>query len=124
MNQPPRRWITVAGYLASGILGVTAAFLDMQSIGPDSHKPALAFLGACAGILGFLIPPGCWRWAVILGFWLPVVRLGRRIWDDPAASFVEGYLPILMLFLAAPFVTLIGVFGGAYLRGNLIRRRQ
>jgi hypothetical protein len=123
MNQPPPRWVTVAGYLASGILGVAAAFLDLQSTSHDSHKSALAFLGACAGIVGFLIPRGCWRWGVLLGICLPFAFLGKRIWDEPAVPFVEGYLPILMLFVAAPFVTFVGVYGGAYLRGNLKRRR-
>jgi hypothetical protein len=98
------------------LLGWLIAGIDFAALwGDDSAKPTIVFWLASSGILGFLQPRRAWRWALLVGPWLPLMYVLLHAWGWPAPMPSNTYLAILPLFPVSLVVCLVGAYGGVVL---------
>ena len=87
------------------LLGLLIALADTSPGWDDTGISAVALLGGCA-LLGAVDPARPWRWALLVGLWIPVLNV--------AVSRNYGSL----LALAVAFVgAYLGSFAGRLARG-------
>jgi hypothetical protein len=99
--------LAALGALAAGL---SAGWVDFRNNEPQAAVILLLCFGA---ILGFARPGRAWRWAVVLGFGIPVAYLlGRGLGYEPA-SWPQPGLYATLLGLVPTF---IGVYAGALMR--------
>jgi hypothetical protein len=99
--------LAALGALAAGLC---AGWVDFRIAEP---QPAVILLLSVGAILGFTRPERAWRWAIVLGFGIPVAFLSARGfgYEPEGLSSVGLYATLLAL---AP--TFIGVYGGVLMR--------
>jgi hypothetical protein len=98
-------------------LGLGAAGADLAGPFGDDTAPFTAALWfGFAGLLGIVRPSQPWRWAVVVGVWLPLAHLALRACGRPAPVHPDTLSTILLLLPVALAVCLIGSYAGAFLR--------
>jgi len=115
MSHAFRLPVPLASVVALG-LGLTIAVLDLVApFGDDSAQfTVLLWLVCCAG-LGFAVPRRPWRWAVLVGPWLPVLYLTLGVFRLLAFGKAFSYADTLLIPVALG-VCLIGAYIGALSR--------
>ena len=96
-------------WLFAIFLGMLTAWLDA---GASEVLPIILLLFAFGAFLGFARPEKPWRWALLLGIWVP---LG---WLLAAALGIRDWKKIELIGAAVPFIPALA---GSYL-GALVHR--
>ena len=96
-------------YLLAAAFGVTAGWIDIK-VG-DLLFTALIVL-ASSMLLGFLRPAQAWRWALLVGIFVPLIE-----WF--AVSFLDQKLEKAQIYesVLAFLPGIVGAYGGAFGRG-------
>ena len=101
----PQAW----HYLLTLFLGLLIAFIDLQT--DEVQLPALLLL-TFGFFLGFAQSTSAWRWAVILGVWVPLIQFFRIIieggWERILTEGVGSLLTLAFAF--------IGTYAGVAIR--------
>jgi hypothetical protein len=108
----PRSWLSLLGLF----WGMLTAYIDLQS--HQAQLPALMLL-AGGFFLGFARPTGLWRWALLVGAWVPALALVR--WALAAAAGDFPFYPGGSFLALVP--ALVGAAGGA-LTGQAAAQRD
>lgn len=98
-------WLTAL----SIFLGFIAAFAALHSAG-DVLVYLLLFM--FAALLGYLSPEAPWRWAIVLGIWVPIAEIMFRL----TQPFVAPPISELLQPLVALIPPLLGVYFGLIIR--------
>lgn len=94
----------LAAVVATG-LGLLVAAADRAApFGDDSSKSTIVLLFASGALLGLARPRHAWRWALLVGIWLP------------AAFALRGGPKAYLLLLVSLAVSALGAFAGALAR--------
>jgi energy-converting hydrogenase Eha subunit A len=98
-------------YLLASILGICAGILDLEA--GDLLGTAL-FVLISTMVLGFMRPAKPWRWTIVVGVFVPLVRLGAYLLFKRQPERSQIYESIL------GFVTgIAGAYGGSVARKGL-----
>jgi hypothetical protein len=104
-------------YILGVLSGLLVAWLDVRAPwGDDSAKVVLLLWVAVTGPLGYLRPRRPWRWALVVGPWLPLTHLARHVLGMPDMIHPNTYATILLLFPVSVAACSLGAYGGALLR--------
>ena len=96
-------------YILAVALGIFAGWLEIRV--RDLLFTALLVLAPCI-LLGVIRPRKPWRWAVLIGIFVPVADLMAFLVMTQKPSRAQIY-ESLLVFLPA----LVGSYGGAFMRG-------
>lgn len=96
-------------YILAVALGILAGWLEIQV--RDLLFTALLVLAPCI-LLGVIRPRKPWRWAVLIGIFVPIADLMAFLVMTQKPSRAQIY-ESLLVFLPA----LVGSYGGAFMRG-------
>jgi hypothetical protein len=114
-RDPP--WLAVAAYPLAVGLGLLAAWFDVAApFGDDTEKGTLLLWLVSCGALGLLQPRRPWRWALLVGPWVPAAHFALHALGRPDSLNPGGYTTILVLVPVALAVCLLGAYGGSLLR--------
>jgi hypothetical protein len=115
--RPGKPW---GGLLVGGLgvaLGLVTAAADVASPwGDDTGKVVLLLWLVSAALLGFLRPARPWRWAPLVGLWLPLAHLVLLALGLPDTINPNTWSTAAILVPVALAACLIGAYGGAFLR--------
>ena len=100
------KWPQTWQYLLAVFLGLLIAFLDHQS---DDPQLAVLLLLVFGVFLGFAQPEGSWRWAMLLGAWLPLLQFLTILVEGKYNAIVNEGLYSFFALLPAFLGTYIGV---------------
>ena len=101
-------WLTAL----SIVLGFITAFAALHNAGDVLVYVLLLMFG---GLLGYVAPEAPWRWALVLGIWVPIAEIVSRVTDPSGPPPVNH----LLLPLAALVPPLVGVYLGAWVHKRL-----
>ena len=102
--------------VASG-LGIMVALVDRASpFGDDSSKSTIVLWLACSGLLGFASPDRPWRWALLVGPWLPGMYLVLHTLGRANPIHPDTYVGILMIMVVSLAACALGAYAGAMAR--------
>jgi hypothetical protein len=86
------------------VFGFVAAYIDLHT----SEVTVTVFVLLVFGfILGLSQANQAWRWAIILGIWVPIAQITARLAD--------GSRPLGAAYLLAPLLAFVPAFAGTYL---------
>ncbi len=91
-------------YLFGGFLGLLIGWIDIRAI---EVQPTVLLLVVFGLFLGFAQPRHAWRWALILGIWIPLGGFAT-VWLGLKAFSVQETIGSTMAFIPA----LVGAYGG------------
>jgi hypothetical protein len=93
---------------AAAIIGLSIGWVDSRPAWDDAGITAMALLSTSAifGMLGRTRP---WRWAILIGIWVPLIEIAR------SGNFGS---------LLALVFTFVGAYGGALLRRLLEQNKN
>ena len=117
-----RRWFgqAIAIAIASG-LGIMVALVDRATpFGDDSSKSTIVLWLACSGLLGLAMPVRPWRWALLVGPWLPATYLVLHVLGSPAPINPNTVNGILILLPFSLTVCALGAYAGAMARRFIV----
>jgi hypothetical protein len=107
-------------YLVAVTLGLAVALIDLSApFGDDSSKLTLLLLITFSGVLGFAQPKRPWRWAFLVGIWLPLVSLAAHALGWPIQIHPTTYSSILLLLPVSLTVCLIAAYAASVVRRAL-----
>lgn len=86
------------------VFGFIAAYVDLNTAEVQVTVSLLLVFGF---ILGFAQPNRAWRWAAILGVWVPIAQITSRLMD--------GTRPLTPDYLLSPLLAFVPAFVGTYL---------
>lgn len=98
----PQLWLPLLGLF----LGWLTAFTDHLSHEPQ--LPALLLL-ASSFFLAFARPRHAWRWALLIGVWIPaggLIGLTLKVAERPPSHSLAWLVPLIL--------ALVGAYGGAF----------
>jgi hypothetical protein len=112
------RLLKVIPFLCLGAAaGILTAAIDVAAPwGDDTAKVTLLLLIIFGGLLGFTQPVKPWRWALLVGLWLPITHLVMPSLGIPDKINPATYTTALILIPVALAACLLGAYGGAFLR--------
>jgi hypothetical protein len=113
-----RRWIgrAIGVAVASG-LGIMVALVDRAApFGDDSEKSTIVLWLVCCGVFGFAAPGRPWRWALLVGPWLPAMYLMLHSLGAANPIHPDTYTGILILIPVSLAICGIGAYAGAAAR--------
>jgi hypothetical protein len=105
-------WLTALSIL----LGFISAYAALHNAGDVLVYVLLLMFG---GLLGYIGPEAPWRWALILGMWVPIAEIVSRVSEPPLPPVSALLAPI-----AAIIPALAGVYGGALVHRFLPRHEE
>jgi hypothetical protein len=114
MNELSRRRLGVAAYAMAVAHGLLVAAFDVAApFGDDTEKcTVLLWLLSC-GSLGLLRPRRPWRWALLVGPWVPAVHAARHALGLPDSLNPNTYVTVLILLPVSLAVCLAGAYAGS-----------
>jgi hypothetical protein len=98
-------WLTAL----SIVLGFIAAYAALHGAGDVLVYVLLFMFG---GLLGYVGPEAPWRWAIMIGIWVPIAEIMFRL-TQPFISSSPAQLLQPLVALVPPF---LGVYGGMIVR--------
>ena len=117
MTVAGRSWVAVIIYPFAIALGLAVARFDVAApFGDDTAKGTLLLWAACCGALGFLQPRRPWRWAVLVGPWVPAAHLAIHGLGLPASLNPDTYATVLLLVPLSLAVCLAAAYAGSLTR--------
>jgi len=102
------KWPRVWHLLLALYLGLLVGLTDLRT--DDPQLPALLLI-TFGLFLGFAQPQAAWRWALVLGLWIPVLGLIAR-----AAGVTNAQFSDVLFSLVALVPALIGAYAGVLVR--------
>lgn len=102
------KWPRVWHLLLALYLGLLVGLTDLRT--DDPQLPALLLI-TFGLFLGFAQPKAAWRWALVLGLWIPVLGLIAR-----AAGVTNAQFSDVLFSLVALVPALIGAYAGVLVR--------
>ncbi len=91
-------------YLFGLFLGLLIGWIDFRAV---EVQPSVLLLLVFGLFLGFAQPRHAWRWALILGIWIPLGGFAA-VWLGLKAFSVQETIGSMMAFIPA----LVGAYGG------------
>src|SRR5262245_24729450 len=117
MTVAGRPLVAVIIYLFAIALGLAVAWFDVAApFGDDTAKGTLLLWVACCGALGYLQPRRPWRWAVLVGPWVPAGHFAVHALGLPASLSPDTYATILFLVPLSLAVCLVAAYAGSLAR--------
>ena len=101
-------WLTALGI----VLGFITAYAGLHGAGDVLVYVLLLLFG---GLLGYLEPRAPWRWALVLGVWVPIAEIVYRL----TYPFGQPHFKDIVAPLLALVPPLLGVYAGAYVRRSV-----
>ncbi len=98
------RTLTVTLSALAIVLGFIAAYIGLHTSEASVTACVLLVFGF---ILGLSQAKQAWRWAIILGIWVPIAQITARL-ADPSR-------PLGAAYLLAPLLAFVPSFAGTYL---------
>ncbi len=87
--------------------GLVAGVVDFNNNEPQAAVLVIVFF---AGLLGFAQPRKAWRWAIVVGFGVPIVYLIATVFGLQLEGLPEpGWYAMLIALIPAFFSTYCGV---------------
>jgi hypothetical protein len=102
------KWPRVWHLLLALYLGLLVGLTDLRT--DDPQLPALLLI-TFGLFLGFAQPTAAWRWALVLGLWIPFLGLIAR-----AAGVTNAQFSDVLFSLVALVPALIGAYAGVLVR--------
>jgi len=102
------KWPPLWHLLLALYLGLLVGLTDLRP--DDPQLPALLLI-TFGLFLGFAQPKAAWRWALVLGLWIPVLGLIAR-----AAGVTNAQFSDVLFSLVALVPALIGAYAGVLVR--------
>ena len=102
------KWPRLWHLLLALYLGLLVGLTDLRT--DDPQLPALLLI-TFGLFLGFAQPKAAWRWALVLGLWIPVLGLIAR-----AAGVTNAQFSDVLFSLVALVPALIGAYAGVLVR--------
>ena len=102
------KWLPLWHLLLALYLGLLVGLTDLRT--DDPQLPALLLI-TFGLFLGFAQPKAAWRWALVLGLWIPVLGLIAR-----AAGVTNAQFSDVLFSLVALVPALIGAYAGVLVR--------
>jgi hypothetical protein len=102
------KWPPLWHLLLALYLGLLVGLTDLRT--DDPQLPALLLI-TFGLFLGFAQPKAAWRWALVLGLWIPVLGLIAR-----AAGVTNAQFSDVLFSLVALVPALIGAYAGVLVR--------
>jgi hypothetical protein len=110
-------WTTVAI-----VLGLLTAWADVAApFGDDSEKLTLLLWLLSCGVLGLLQPRRAWRWALLVGPWVPLVHFLLHAFGFRDSINPNSYATILLLVPLSLVVCLLAAYAGSLVRWGASR---
>ena len=110
------KWPETWHHLMALFLGFLIGFLDFNSDDPQFAALLLLVFGL---FLGFAQSQRVWRWALLLGMWIPIFQFFKIAVEGAGHAVLSEGIFSLMVFVPA----CIGTYGGAGIR-LAVRRSQ
>jgi hypothetical protein len=108
------------GILVAGtaiVLGVLVAWFDVVApFGDDTEKGTLLLWLTASGVLGLLAPGRPWRWALLIGPWVPAAHLILHALGRPHSMNPNTYTVAMILVPISLVVCLLAAYGGSLIR--------
>lgn len=83
----PIPWGVMVVTVVAAVLGAAIAWLDTRPRWDDAGVTVgLIFL--VTAVLGAMIPRAAWRWALLVGIWIPAIEISRDL--NPGALMALG----------------------------------
>jgi hypothetical protein len=99
------------------VLGYLAAGFDVAApLGDDTAKGTLLLWLLSCGVLGFVWPRGPWRWALLVGPWVPAAHVVLHALALLDSMHPPTYATALALVAVSLVVCLLGAYAGSFLR--------
>ena len=102
------KWPRLWHLLLALYLGLLVGLTDLRTDDPQLPVLLLITFGL---FLGFAQPKAAWRWALVLGLWIPVLGLIARTAGVTNAQFSDVLFSLVVLVPA-----LIGAYAGVLVR--------
>jgi len=102
------KWPRLWHLLLALYLGLLVGLTDLRT--DDPQLPALLLI-TFGLFLGFAQPTAAWRWALVLGLWIPFLGLIAR-----AAGVTNAQFSDVLFSLVALVPALIGAYAGVLVR--------
>ena len=110
------KWPDLWHLLLSLFLGILTGIFDLRT--DEIQFPALLLL-VFGFFLGFSQPKNAWRWALMLGVWVPTFEMARIVMEGSMDKFIsEGIGSLLALVFA-----FAGSYAGTFLQ-TVIRKKK
>lgn len=104
-------------HLFALFLGMLVGYLDLHS---DDPQFAVLLLLVFGFFLGYSQTTSAWRWALLLGVWVPLFGILKILYDGTTDRLVsDGFFSILALVPA-----FIGVYGGVFMKSMIVRTQS
>lgn len=100
------KWPRLWHLLLALHLGLLVGLTDLRT--DDPQLPALLLI-TFGLFLGFAQPRAAWRWALVLGLWIPVLGLIAR-----TAGVTNAQLSDVLVSLVGLVPALVGVYAGVF----------
>jgi hypothetical protein len=95
------------------LAGTFAAYVDFHA---TEVQATLLVLMATSFMLGYVVPKGAWRWALIIAALLPAMHLASVALHDGHSNERHPYFSRCMILAPAFVACFIGVYTGAFFR--------
>ena len=104
-------------HLFALFLGMLVGYLDLHS---DDPQFAVLLLLVFGFFLGYSHTTNAWRWALLLGVWVPIFGILKILYDGTTDRLVsDGVFSLLALVPA-----FIGVYVGVFIKGMIVRTQS
>lgn len=121
MNEPQRLGSQMLFPALAIVFGLLVAAFDVAvPFGDDTEKGTVFLWVICCGLLGFLRPTRPWRWACLVGLWVPAAHLVLHALDLPDSINPNDYATILVLVPVSLAICALAAWSGAFVR-HLVR---
>lgn len=101
--------------------GLLTAVDKAAPFGDDTSQFTVFLWLVFSGLLGFAVPRRPWRWAVLMGPWLPLTHLLVHAMGLPDSIRPNTYTAILILVPVSLAVCSLGVYAGAFARRLVVQ---
>ncbi len=102
-----------AGSFAAILAGSFAAYIDFHA---TEVQATLLVLIATSFMLGYVVPKGAWRWALIIAALLPTIHLASFVLHGGHSNERHPYFSRFTILLPASIACFIGVYVGVLFR--------
>ncbi len=109
-------WAVWGSSILAVAFGFLAAAVDVVApFGDDTSKVTLFLWLVSSGLLGFLQPRRPWRWALLIGPWVPAAHFVFHVLHL-AVPFTPSVTTILILVPVSLVACLVAAYGGSLIR--------
>jgi hypothetical protein len=116
-TEQPKTLKTIVPTTLAVILGLLVAVFDVAvPFGDDTEKCTVLLWAVFSGLLGYVQPRRVWRWAFLVGPWVPATHFVLHVLDLPDTVNPDSYITILILVPVSLVICGIGAWTGAILR--------